>query len=130
MAERRAQTGLGSREQQIMDAIHLLGEAAVGDVLAKLTDPPSYSAVRTMIRHLESKGLLKHRQEGRRYLYRPTQSRVSASRSALRKLLDVFFAGSPSDAVAAILDVEGKRLDPGELDRIEALIQHARKEGK
>jgi predicted transcriptional regulator len=130
MAERQAQTGLGSREQQIMDAIHLLGEAAVGDVLAKLTDPPSYSAVRTMIRHLESKGLLKHRQQGRRYLYRPTQSRVSASRSALRKLLDVFFAGSPSDAVAAILDVEGKRLDPAELDRIEALIQQARTEGK
>lgn len=130
MAKRLSQNGLAARERQIMDVFHLLGEATVSDVLAKLTDPPSYSAVRTMIRHLESKGHLKHRQDGKRYVYRPTQSRASASRSALRKLLDVFFAGSPSDAVAAILDVKSRRLDPAELDRIEALIQQARKEGK
>ncbi len=130
MVKKQPSDGLARRERQIMDVIHLLSEATVSEVREKLSDPPSYSAVRTMIRHLESKGLLKHRQDGKRYVYRATQSRASASRSALRKLLDVFFAGSPSDAVAAILDVQGKQIDQAELDRIEALIQHARSEGK
>jgi len=130
MAKKKPSDGLARRERQIMDVIHLLSEATVSDVREKLSDPPSYSAVRTMIRHLETKGLLKHRQDGKRYVYRATQSRVAASRSALRKLLDVFFAGSPSDAVAAILDVQGKQIDLAELDRIEALIQNARTEGK
>ncbi len=130
MAKKQPSDGLARRERQIMDVIHLLSEASVSDVREKLSDPPSYSAVRTMIRHLESKGLLKHRQDGKRYVYRATQSHASASRSALKKLLDVFFAGSPSDAVAAILDVHGKQIDQAELDRIDALIQHARSEGK
>jgi len=130
MAKKQPSDGLARRERQIMDVIHLLSEATVSAVREKLSDPPSYSAVRTMIRHLESKGLLKHRQDGKRYVYRATQSRVAASRSALKKLLDVFFAGSPSDAVAAILDVHGKQIDQAELDRIDALIQHARSEGK
>lgn len=130
MAKKQASDGLARRERQIMDVIHLLSEATVSEVREKLSDPPSYSAVRTMIRHLETKGLLKHRQDGKRYVYRTTQSRVSASRAALKKLLEVFFADSPSDAVAAILDVQGKQIDQAELDRIEALIQHARTEGK
>ena len=75
-----------------------------------------------MIRHLEAKRLLRHRQEGKRYLYKATQSRESASRSALRKLLDVFFAGSASDAVAAILDVQGEQLSSEELARIEQIL--------
>ena len=121
---------LARRERQIMDVIHRLGEASVGEVLAELPDPPSYSAVRTMIRHLEAKRLLRHRQDGKRYVYKATQSREVASRSALRKLLDVFFAGSASDAVAAILDVSGDKLAPADLDRMADLIQQARQEGK
>jgi predicted transcriptional regulator len=128
---RRAETGgLARREQQIMDLIHQLGEASVGDVLALLPDPPSYSAVRTMIRHLEAKRLLKHRQDGKRYLYKATQSHEVASRSALRKLLDVFFRDSASDAVAAILDISADKLSSEELSRMADLIQQARAEGK
>lgn len=121
---------LARRERQIMDVIHRLGEASVGEVLAQLADPPSYSAVRTMIRHLEAKKLLKHRQDGKRYLYKATQSHDAASRSALRKVLDVFFAGSASDAIAAILDVSGDKLDSTDLDRMAKLIQQARQEGQ
>ena len=121
---------LARRERQIMEAIHRLEEASVGEVLAQLADPPSYSAVRTMIRFLEAKGLLKHRQDGKRYVYRATQSRVVASRSALRKLLDVFFEGSASDAVAAILDLSGEKLSADDLDRMAELINQARAEGK
>ncbi|MCA9173542.1 MAG: BlaI/MecI/CopY family transcriptional regulator [Planctomycetales bacterium] len=113
-----------------MDAIHRLGEATVGDVLQQLADPPSYSSVRTMIRHLESKGLLTHRQDGKRYVYRATQSRESAGRSAVRKLLDVFYSNSASDAVAAILDVSANELEPEDLDRMARLIREARDQGK
>ena len=127
MDNKSAAHGLARREQQIMDVIHLLGEASVGQVHERIVDAPSYSAVRTMIRHLESKGLLKHRQDGKRYIYRSTQSRTTAGKSAVRKLLNVFFSGSPSEAVAAILDVQGRKIDQEELDRIQALIEEARK---
>jgi predicted transcriptional regulator len=130
MMRNSALNKLARRERQIMDVIHQLGEASVSEVLAELDDPPSYSAVRTMIRHLETKGLLKHRQDGKRYVYKTTQSRTAASRSALRRLIDVFFAGSASDAVAAILDVSGEKLASDDIERMEKMIRQARAEGK
>lgn len=130
MGKRRQPHDLGRRERQIMDVIFRLGEASVADVLERLPDPPSYSAVRTMIRHLEGKGLLRHRRVGTKYVYRPTQSRESASRSALRHLLKTFFAGSASDAVAAILDVSSDEMTDDDLERMERLIDEARKEGR
>ncbi len=99
MAKKKvAQPELGARERQIMDVLFAMGEASVGEVRDRLADPPSYSAVRTMIRLLESKGLLKHRQEGTKYIYRPTQSKASASKSALNHLVATFFGGSTGDA--------------------------------
>ncbi len=130
MPGRHPNDGLGARERQIMDVIYQLGEASVADVLARLADPPSYSAVRTMIRLLEKKGLLRHRQVGTKYVYRPRTSHESASRLALRHLLRTFFGGSATDAVAAILDDSASRLTPGDLERLERLIAEARKEGK
>jgi BlaI family transcriptional regulator, penicillinase repressor len=121
---------LGRRERQIMDTIHQLGEASVKDVLAQLPDPPSYSAVRTMMRLLEEKGFLKHRREGMKYVYRSTQAPDKARRSALQHLLKTFFAGSAGDAVAAVLDLSGDRISPEELDRLARLIEDARKEGR
>lgn len=119
---------LGARERQIMDVIFELSEASVTDVLKNLTDPPSYSAVRTMIRLLETKGFLKHRQEGTKYVYRPTQSPAVARKSALRHVMQTFFGGSAPDAVAAILDSE--RLSGEDLKRIEQMIDEAQREGR
>ena len=82
MPSKHHSDGLGARERQIMDVIYQLGEASVADVLARLADPPSYSAVRTMIRVLEKKGLLRHRQVGTKYVYRP---KTSASRRRVRR---------------------------------------------
>ncbi len=130
MARKPPTIDLARRERQIMDVMHQLGEATVSEVLEQLSDPPSYSSVRTMIRHLETKGLLSHRQDGKRYVYKATQSHEAASRSALRKLMDVFFAGSATDAVAAILDVSSDTLEPGDLERMAKLIKQARTEGK
>ena len=121
---------LGRRERQIMDAIHQIGEASVADVLERIPDPPSYSAVRTMIRLLEEKGYLKHRREGMKYVYRPTEAPDKARRSALQHLLTTFFGGSAGDAVAAVLDLSGDQISPEELDRLARLIDDARKEGR
>jgi predicted transcriptional regulator len=121
---------LGRRERQIMDAVFQLGEASVAEVRERLPDPPSYSAVRTMIRYLEGKGLLRHRRDGNRYVYRPTQSTLAASRSALRHLLKTFFKGSATDAVAAILEVSSEELTDADLARIESLIDEARQKGE
>ncbi|MEW4569089.1 BlaI/MecI/CopY family transcriptional regulator [Tautonia sp. JC769] len=121
---------LGARERQIMDAVYKLGEASVAQVLADLPDPPSYSAVRTMIRALEAKGLLQHRRDGTKYVYRARRSRESAARSAITHLMQTFFGGSAAGAVAAILDVSATRLTDEDLGRIEGIIDRARREGK
>ena len=119
---------LGARERQIMDVIFSLGEASVGDVHGKIDRPPSYSAVRTMIRLLESKGLLKHRKEGNKYIYRPTQSKTAAGKKAIKHLVGTYFEGSPSDAVVALFNSQDLNCD--DLDRIASLIDDARREGK
>lgn len=129
MGKKKSKRDLGARERQILDIVFELGEASVSDVVKKMPDPPSYSSVRTMIRLLESKGFLKQiRREGTKYIYKPTQSRNAASKSALRHVLRTFFSGSAPDAVAAILDAE--HLSAGDLERIEGLIEEARKEGQ
>jgi predicted transcriptional regulator len=121
---------LGARERQILDAIFRAGEASVGDVLRQLPDPPSYSAVRTMIRLLEKKGFLKHRIYGMKYVYRPTQSLGTASKSALRHVLKTYFRGSATDALAAILDVSSDELRDEDLARMTQLIEQARRRGE
>ena len=130
MAKKKSRRDLGRRERQIMDVIFELGEASVSDVRARVPDPPSYSAVRTMIRYLENKGLLRHRQEGTRYIYRPSEAKELVSRSALSHLIKTFFAGSAPDTVAAILDVSSEELSEDDLNRIERLINKARNEGE
>ena len=111
------------RERQIMDVIFARGEATAADVHAALPEPPSYSAVRAMLRILEDKGALKHREDGPRYIYLPTESREKASRSALNRVVQTFFDGSLADAVAALVDA---KLDPAELARIEKIIRQAK----
>lgn len=130
MGKRKSARDLGRRERQIMDVVFQLGEAAVSDVLAQLPDPPSYSSVRTMIRLLEAKGFLRHRRDGNRYVYRPTQSRAKASKSALQHLLATFFDGSATDAVAAILNLSADDMTDEDLRQMEELIEQARQEGQ
>ncbi|MHB0955886.1 MAG: BlaI/MecI/CopY family transcriptional regulator [Pirellulaceae bacterium] len=121
---------LGRRERQIMDVIHRLGDAGVSEVLKEIPDAPSYSSVRTMIRILESKGLLRHRREGMRYVYRATQPVEQVRRSALRHLLKTFFNDSPSDAVAALLELSPDELSDQELSRLTKMIDEAKKRGQ
>src|SRR5678816_2565053 len=117
---------LTRREREIMDAIFALeGGASAEDVRERLTDPPGYSAVRAMLVKLEAKGFIKHREEGLRYVYSPTKTRSAAQRNALQKLVRVFFDGSPSHTVTALLKQE--RWTDEELDALRAEIDEVRK---
>jgi predicted transcriptional regulator len=120
---------LGRRERQIMDVVFRLGQATVAEVLAELPDPPSYSAVRGMLRLLEEKGYLTHEQEGPRYVYVPTADLAVVQRSALRDVVETFFNGSMEAAVAAMLGLAESPRSAEELDRLARLIEEARHTG-
>ena len=120
---------LSRREREIIDALFALGNrASAEDIRARLSDPPSYSAVRAMLTRLEAKGHVRHREEGLRYIYMPTRSRASAQRTALSKLVRVFFGGSPRDTATALLKQE--EWSDEELDALRSEIERVRKERK
>ncbi|HVE66435.1 MAG TPA: BlaI/MecI/CopY family transcriptional regulator [Thermoanaerobaculia bacterium] len=121
---------LSRRERQIMDMVYQLGRATATDVLEGLPDPPSYSAVRAMLRVLENKGHLRHVLEGKSYVYMPTLARTRASRSALQNMVSTFFDGSAEKAVAALLDISGSQLTDDQLTHLSRLIEQAREEGR
>lgn len=123
-------THLGRRERQIMDVVYRLGRASVGEVRDLLPDPPSYSAVRAMLNLLEDKGHLTHEQDGLRYVYKPTAARSQLRRSALRHLVQTFFDGSPTSAVAALLEMADGELSASDRARLAKLIAQAKAEGK
>ena len=124
------QFDLSRRERQIMDVIYRRGRATVAEVLDELPDPPSYSAVRALLRILEEKGFLRHEKDGPRYTYMPTVPRAKAQESAMERLLRTFFEGSTEKAVAAFLDMNASNLSDDELERLAELIEQARKEGR
>jgi BlaI family transcriptional regulator, penicillinase repressor len=117
---------LTRRERQIMDIIFARGEATAAEVNAALPDQPSYSTVRTLLRILEEKGHLRHREDGQRFVYIPTTTRAAESKSALKRVVQTFFEGSLADAVAALVDTADGKLPAAELKRIEAIIKKAK----
>jgi BlaI family penicillinase repressor len=121
---------LSRRERQIMDVIYQQGRATAAEVLENMPNAPSYSAVRAMLRLLEDKGLVRHEQDGPRYVYRPTLSRDKARQSAMKQLLQTFFDDSAEQAVAALIDMSRPKMSDAELDRLSRLIAEARKEGR
>jgi predicted transcriptional regulator len=120
---------LSRRERQILDILYERGQATAAEVQAALPEPPSYSAVRALLRILEDKGHVRHQQDGPRYVYVPTVARDNAKRSALRHVLKTFFDNSAEQAISALLDEGSSKLSPAELDRLAHLIDTARKSG-
>lgn len=118
---------LGRRESQIMSIIYRLEEASAETIRAELSDNLSNSSVRTMLRHLEEKGFLKHRQEGRRYIYFPARPKADVRRSILEHLTNTFFDGSASEAAFALLSTD-EELSPELLDELEQRIEEAQSE--
>jgi BlaI family penicillinase repressor len=118
---------LSRREREILEVIFAIGEeASAEEIRERLSDPPSYSAVRAMLAKLEAKGAVKHKEKGLRYVYSPTQPRRTARKSALRRLVDVFFEGSKEQAVTALLKEE--RWTDDELDELSKEIERVRNE--
>jgi len=121
---------LSRRERQIVDILYRQGEAAVADVLGAIPDPPSYSTVRALLAVLEEKGYVRHRQQGRLYLYSPTVSRTQASRTALKHVVNTFFDDSVEDVVAALMSMKSTQISAEEYERLSRLIEAGRKKGK
>ena len=121
---------LSRRERQILEILIERGRASASEVRAAMPDPPSYSAVRTLLRILEDKGHVRHKAEGLRYVYLATMGREKAKRTAVQHLLKTYFNGSPEQTMAALLDVSSAKLTRAELDRMAEMIEKAKKEGK
>jgi BlaI family penicillinase repressor len=121
---------LGRRERQIMEVVYRLGRAGASEIRAQLPDPPSYSAVRGMLRLLEDKGHLNHAQEGIRHVYFPTVAGDDMRESAMRHVLRTFFAGSTAAAMAALLDAGEEPPTDDELDALAKVIDKAREQGR
>ncbi len=122
---------LSRRERQIMEIVYRLGEATAAQIHEQIEDPPSYSAIRALLRILVDKQHLQHRVDGQRYIYAPVVSRSKARSAALAGVVENFFEGSAARAAAALLgSAHGKKLTKGELDELSMLIDNARKQGR
>lgn len=121
---------LSRRERQIMDIVYRRGEATAAQILDDLSDPPSYSAIRALLRILVDKKHLQHREDGPRYVYSPTLPRQTARARALAQVVNTFFDGSALKAASALLGSSQRKLTKSELDELSALIDAARKRGQ
>lgn len=123
-------SSLSRRQRQVLDALYRLESATVSDLLQEIPDDLSYSAVRAVLRTLDEKGLVRHRQNGPRYVHSPRIPADHARRSALEHLVQTFFGGSPEEAAVALLDMSDDSLSEETLDRLVRRIEDARQEGR
>jgi predicted transcriptional regulator len=120
--------GLSKRERQIIEIIYRKRSASVKDVLEEIPEPPSYSTVRALLNILESKGLLKHRQSGKKYIYLPTIPRKRAVSTAVKHMLEMYFNNSIEEAISALIETTNQKITDEEFNRLKKLIERARKE--
>lgn len=123
---KRLQNELSKRERQVMDVIYRRKKASVKEVLHELPSPPSYSAVRATLNILEKKGFLRHKRDGKKYVYVPVIAREKAMTSAARQFISTYFNDSVEDAVAALIDVGRKNLSEEDYERLSRIIREAR----
>lgn len=121
---------LSPRERQMVDALYRLGRATVREVIDAIDDPPSYSAVRATLRVLEEKGVVRHEQDGPRYVYLPVVQRETARRQALRRLVQTFFDGSAEQAAVTLLRMSDGEVSDEDVKRIVDRIRQARNGGR
>jgi len=123
-------SGLSRREREILEILHRLGHATAAEVLEHLQEPPSYSAVRSILRILCEKGHVRHSEDGKRYLYSPVEAPQSAARNALQNVVSTFFGGSLEQAVKAFLTDKDAEISDEELARLSEMIERARQEAQ
>lgn len=130
MSPHKTDEALTRRERQVMDILFRRGESTVSEVMAELPDPPTYSAVRSILRILTEKGLITHREDGPRYMYLPAKSAERAQEDALAHVISTFFDGSHEQAMTALLKISDAELTDGEIDRLRERIRRARSSGR
>jgi predicted transcriptional regulator len=121
---------LSRRERQVMDILHKRGEATVAEIMGDLPDPPTYSAVRSVLRILGEKGLIRFKEDGPRYVYFPAQSTETARQDVLAHVVQTYFHGSPEQAVTALLRMSDVDLEDAEVARLRDMIRRARATGR
>lgn len=121
---------LSRREREVMDVLYRLGEATVAEIMEQLADPPTYSAVRSVVRILEDKGHISHREDGPRYVYAPAVKREKARRAALDQLVDTFFEGSSEQALVALLRRSDLDMSDSQIERLAKAVRKAGDEGR
>ena len=122
--------GLSRRERQVMDILHRRSGATVAEIMEDLPDPPTYSAVRSVLRFLGDKGLIKHKDDGPRYIYYPAESTERVSEDMLAHVVRTYFAGSPEQAVTALLRMSDVDIEDAEVKRLRETIRRARQSGR
>lgn len=120
---------LTRREREIMDILYRLGRASAQEVLKGMADPPSYSAVRALLRLLEERGHVKHVEDGTRYVYLPAVARSEARRKALTHVVATFFGGSVEQAMLTLVESSRNKLSVDELERLSEIVERAKREG-
>ncbi|HET7110855.1 MAG TPA: BlaI/MecI/CopY family transcriptional regulator [Gemmatimonadales bacterium] len=126
MAKRPPTEDLSRRERQVMDILHRRGESTVAEIMQALPDPPTYSAVRSILRILGEKELISHREDGPRYVYYPARPTEKAGDDVLAHVVRTYFSGSPEQAVTALLRMSDADMDAAEVERLRQKIRRAR----
>jgi predicted transcriptional regulator len=129
-SDKTGKDGFSRREREIMDALYRLGKGSAAQILDELSDPPSYTAIRTQLTILENKGHVRHTSDGTRYIYEPAVAREKMGKRAIDSLLKTFFGNSVERAVTALLTRKDADVSDEELERLSRLIDKARKEGR
>lgn len=130
MTKKPEAPALSRRERQVMDILHRHGEATVAEIMADLPDPPTYSAVRSVLRILGEKALIRYKEDGPRYVYFPAQATETAREDVLQHVVRTYFAGSPEQAVTALLRMSDAGLSEAEVARLRKSIRRARQSGR
>jgi predicted transcriptional regulator len=130
MSDKSETPALSRRERQVMDILHRRNEATVAEIMADLPDPPTYSAVRSVLRILGEKDLIRYKEDGPRYVYYPAQDTETARDDVLAHVVRTYFAGSPEQAVTALLRMSDVDMKDGEIERLRETIRRARQSGR
>ena len=130
MTDKSEASALSRRERQVMDILHRRAEATVAEIMAELPDPPTYSAVRSVLRILGEKNLIRYKEDGPRYVYFPAQDTAEARDDVLAHVVKTYFAGSPEQAVTALLRMSDVDMKDADVERLRDTIRRARQSGR
>jgi predicted transcriptional regulator len=130
MSKAPLERDLSRRERQVLDAVYRLGKASAAEIREAMSDPPTYTAVRTHLSNLEEKGFVRFESDGVRYIYEPVVPREEMAGAVMGGVLETFFDNRLELVVSTLLDRKEFKIDKDQLDRLAEIIDQARREGR